>query len=70
MGNGNVFVMLFLGVMGIVWILLPFAVFGIKDLLRQMLAEQRRTNELLARVVPGTLPTPPEPKPFHPHRYP
>lgn len=26
---------------------MPFAVFGIKSLLRQLIAEQRRTNDLL-----------------------
>lgn len=31
----------------IIWIALPFAVFGIKPLLRQLIQEQRRTNELL-----------------------
>lgn len=34
-------------VLAIAWILLPFAMFGMKPLLRQLLAEQQRTNELL-----------------------
>lgn len=33
----------------ILWILVPFAVFGIKPLLRELIAEQRRTNELLSQ---------------------
>ena len=39
---------LFLLLLGILWILVPFAVFGIKPLLRQLLEEQRRTNQLLS----------------------
>jgi hypothetical protein len=33
----------------VVWIILPFAIIGTKPLLRQLIEEQRRTNELLAR---------------------
>ena len=33
----------------IAWIVLPFAVLGTKPLLRELLAEMKRTNELLAR---------------------
>lgn len=44
----------------VVWVLLPFAVFGLKPLVRQLLAEQRRTNELLA-AQSGTPPAPPPP---------
>lgn len=31
----------------ICWIVLPFALIGTKPLLRQLLSEQRKTNELL-----------------------
>jgi hypothetical protein len=34
-------------VMTVCWTILPFAVIGTKPLLRQLLAEQRRTNDLL-----------------------
>ncbi|HWT18580.1 MAG TPA: hypothetical protein VN280_06660 [Variovorax sp.] len=34
----------------ILWILMPFAIFGTKPLLRQLLAEQKRTNKLLAEA--------------------
>lgn len=37
-------------IVAILWILLPFAVFGLKDLMRKVLSEQRRTNELLERI--------------------
>ena len=35
------------------WIILPFGILGTKPLLRQLLNEQRRTNELLAKLVAG-----------------
>lgn len=31
------------------WIVLPFAVLGTKPLLRELIREQKRTNELLAK---------------------
>lgn len=34
----------------VAWIVLPFAVLGTKPLLRELVSEQRRTNELLARL--------------------
>ena len=34
-------------VMLVLWFLIPFAIFGIKGLLKEMIFEQRRTNELL-----------------------
>lgn len=33
----------------VVWIILPFAIFGTKPLLRELIQEQRRTNDLLAK---------------------
>lgn len=33
-----------------VWIILPFAILGTKPLLRELIQEQRRTNELLKRA--------------------
>lgn len=43
--------LMLLGVLvAILWILLPFAVFGMKPLLRTAIEQQRRTNELLARL--------------------
>jgi len=68
MGDGGAFSgfvvlygMLLLLILAIVWIVLPFAVFGIKPLLRKVLEEQRRTNALLAeaaaaRTTPPTRP--------------
>lgn len=49
-GVFGLFVILFLLVLGILWFIFPFAVFGVKPLLRQLIAEQKRTNETLARI--------------------
>jgi len=56
---------------GLLWIFVPFAIFGIKGLLREILAEQKRTNEILSRAhgVSPPLDTP-EGLPFRPERYP
>lgn len=32
------------------WVVLPFAVFGLKGLVRECLEQQRKTNELLAQL--------------------
>jgi hypothetical protein len=37
----------FLCILAILWILVPFAVFGVKSLLHSLIAEQRRTNQSL-----------------------
>ena len=48
-------VMLLLGLLvvliGILWILMPFAIFGTKDLLRELIREQKKTNEILIAEV-------------------
>lgn len=36
----------------IAWILLPFALIGTKPLLRELIRETKRTNELLRRQTP------------------
>ncbi|MDP2681974.1 MAG: hypothetical protein Q8P28_04085 [Deltaproteobacteria bacterium] len=43
---GLLFLLLFF-ILVLIWIVLPFAVFGIKDLLREIVEEQKKTNELL-----------------------
>ncbi|WP_296280294.1 hypothetical protein [Pseudoxanthomonas sp.] len=47
-GSFGLLIMLFCAAVAILWIVLPFAVFGIKGRLDDLIAEQRRTNELLA----------------------
>ena len=44
---GATYPAIFALILTVLWILVPFAVFGIKSLLRQLIAEQRRTNDLL-----------------------
>ena len=41
----------FLILLAILWTLLPFAMFGIKPLLRDLIAENRRTNALLQALM-------------------
>ncbi len=51
MAEGMIFVYLFGFVIAVLWILLPFAVFGIKERLDDIIAESARFNELLEKVV-------------------
>jgi hypothetical protein len=44
----------FLIILGIAWTLLPFAMFGMKPLLRDLIAETRRTNRLLEELRAST----------------
>jgi hypothetical protein len=46
----------FLVVLSILWILVPFAIFGVKPLLRDLLAEQRKANALLMEIGKNTIP--------------
>ncbi|MBI5234209.1 MAG: hypothetical protein HY880_07625 [Deltaproteobacteria bacterium] len=43
-----VFMAIAFGVALILWIALPFSMFGIKDLLRRSIEEQRKTNTAIA----------------------
>lgn len=53
-GSGLYVVLVVLGVVLLVlWVLLPFAVFAMKDVLRKLLKEQQRTNELLMQQAPA-----------------
>lgn len=40
-------------VLAIAWVLMPLALFGTKPLLRQLIAETRRTNQLLESMTPS-----------------
>lgn len=40
-------------IVAICWIVLPFAVIGTKPLLRELIRETRRTNELLDQRLPA-----------------
>lgn len=54
MGEGmaafGVLWVLFMIVVGILWILIPFAIFGIKPLLRDLIREQKTTQALLTTI--------------------
>lgn len=52
-------VAIFVLVLAICWIVLPFALIGTKPLLRQLIAETKRTNDLLDRRLPALRPPPP-----------
>jgi hypothetical protein len=64
-------VILFGIVMAIAWILVPFAVIGLKPLLRTLIAETKRTNALLeaaTRARIGTSDVAPELNTIRPDR--
>ncbi|AFJ03100.1 hypothetical protein Q7C_1960 [Methylophaga frappieri] len=50
LGGLSVIWVLFLLILGLLWFLLPFAVFGTKDRLRDLIEENRRTNQELAAI--------------------
>lgn len=60
-GEGTIFtamigamgvLLILLGVAGLIlWIVLPFSVFGIKGLIKEAIQEQKRTNELLKEIL-------------------
>lgn len=67
----SLFAFLFVLLLAILWILVPFAIFGIKPLLKQLIAEQKATNKLLqllsaqpkvqaAPMTPAPAPPPPD----------
>ena len=47
---------LFFVLLAILWLLVPFAIFGIKPLLRELITEQRKTQALLAEIGKNTIP--------------
>lgn len=55
-GGLYVIVFLFLLVLAILWFFLPFAIFGTKDILQKLLAEQILTNKKLDQLINPTNP--------------
>ena len=49
-GGFGLVVILFLFVLALLWFLLPFAIFGTKDKLAEIIAESKKTNAELARI--------------------
>ena len=60
-GTLGIAVFVFLIVLAILWFCLPFAVFGLKPLLREILAEQKQTNRNLEGLLAVTLSLPTSP---------
>jgi hypothetical protein len=50
LGGLYLIVALFLFVLAILWFLLPFAIFGTKDKLSELIAETKKTNEQLSAL--------------------
>jgi len=50
-GTFGIIISLFLMVTAVLWFLMPFAVFGIKNRLDESIKEQRTTNKLLLEMV-------------------
>jgi predicted PurR-regulated permease PerM len=50
LGSISLILILFGVVIAVLWIMLPFAVFGIKDLAKALISEQKKTNELLRKL--------------------
>lgn len=57
LGVGGALITIFAVVLVILWIAMPFAIFGTKPLLQKLLEEQEITNELLRQNRPGPLST-------------
>lgn len=50
LGAFGVIIFLFLCVLAILWFLLPFAIFGTKDLLEKLIAENVKTRESIDKL--------------------
>ena len=50
LGGIYIFVALFLLVLAVLWFFLPFAIFGIKDKLNELIQETKRTNKELVKL--------------------
>lgn len=46
-----IFLLISIGTIFILWIAMPFSVFGTKKLLKKLVEEQERTNKLLVSVI-------------------
>ena len=51
MGAFGLLFFLLLFILLILWVALPFSIFGIKDLIREAIEEQKKTDELLQRLL-------------------
>ncbi len=46
-----IFILISIGVILVLWIAMPFSVFGVKGLMRRSIEEQERTNRLLSELI-------------------
>ncbi|MGV6491351.1 hypothetical protein ACTUVK_000514 [Stenotrophomonas rhizophila] len=51
MNSGSGALLIIWVALGLLWLFVPFAIFAIKRLLKQLVDEQKRTNELLSGLV-------------------
>ena len=51
MGAFGLLFFLLLFILLILWVALPFSIFGIKDLIREAIEEHKKTNELLKNLL-------------------
>ena len=51
MGSGSILLFIFLFVLAMLWFLLPFAVFGVKNRLDMLIKEQNKTNDYLMEII-------------------
>lgn len=50
LGSFSIIIVLFLVVLAILWFILPFAIFGTKDKLAELIRESKKTNDHLVRL--------------------
>lgn len=51
----GVFFFLSIGVILVLWIAMPFSIFGVKNLLKRSIEEQEKTNRLLKSILESSL---------------
>jgi hypothetical protein len=51
LGGGSLVIIVVLGILVIEWIFLPFAIFGTKDKLNQLVEATKKTNILLEEII-------------------
>ena len=57
-----VFILTAVGVVLVLWIAMPFSMFGVKGHLKKIAEEQEKTNRLLEALVESARPSPPAPE--------
>ncbi|MBI2412548.1 MAG: hypothetical protein HYV24_05005 [Deltaproteobacteria bacterium] len=55
LGAFAIFLIVSVGVILVLWIAMPFSVFGTKPLLKKLIQEQEKTNKLLKTILDASL---------------